>query len=102
MATSDFDTAKMNLESAIMLARKFNLNDLLSRLYLLFGKYYQEIGLIHSPQQQEYLNGAAKMYFKASDLVRQTRNNYVHIDIQKAKNALKSFCQVNNIKLGQA
>ena len=102
MSTSDYDTAKMNLDSAVMIARKFNMNDLLSRLYLLYGKYFQEIGLIHSPKQQEYLNAAAKMYFKASDLVKQTRNNYVHIDIQKAKNTLKSFCQVNNIKLGQA
>ena len=100
MATSDFETAKMNLESAIMLAKKFNLNDLLSRLLLLYGKYFQEIGLLSSPQQQEYLNGAAKMYFKASEYVRQTRNNYVHIEIQKAKNVLKSFCQLNNIKLG--
>lgn len=100
MATSDYETAKMHLDSAIMLARKFNLNDMLSRLLLLYGKYFQEIGLITSPQQQEYLNGAAKMYFKASEYVRQTKNNYVHINIQKAKNVLKSFCQLNSIKLG--
>lgn len=100
MAISDYETAKMHIESAIMLSRKFNLNDLQSRLLLLYGKYFQEIGLINSPQQQEYLNGAAKMYFKASELVRQTRNNYVHIEIEKAKNVLKSFCQLNNIKLG--
>ncbi len=100
MTSSDYETAKMHLESAIMLARQFNLNDMLSRLFLLYGKYFQEIGLISSPQQQEYLNGSAKMYFKASEYVRGTRNNYVHIEIEKAKNVLKSFCQLNSIKLG--
>lgn len=100
MASSDYETAKMHLDSAIMLARQFNLNDMLSRLFLLYGKYFQEIGLISSPQQQEYLNGSAKMYFKASEYVRGTRNNYVHIEIEKAKNVLKSFCQLNSIKLG--
>lgn len=100
MTTSDYETAKMHLDGAIMLAKKFNLNDQLSRLFLLYGKYFQEIGLINSPQQQEYLNAAARMYFKASEYVRQTRNNYVHIEIQKAKNVLKSFCQLNSIKLG--
>lgn len=100
MTSSDYETAKMHLDSAIMLARQFNLNDMLSRLFLLYGKYFQEIGLISSPQQQEYLNGSAKMYFKASEYVRGTRNNYVHIEIEKAKNVLKSFCQLNSIKLG--
>lgn len=100
MTSSDYETAKMHLESAIMLARQFNLNDMLSRLFLLYGKYFQEIGLISSPQQQEYLNGSAKMYFKASEYVRGTRNNYVHIEIEKAKNVLKFFCQLNSIKLG--
>ncbi len=44
--------------------KKFNLLDLLSRLYILYGKYFQEIGLIKSPQQQDYLNGANKMFVK--------------------------------------
>lgn len=96
---SEYETAKINLESAIAQAKKFNLNDLLSRLYLLYGKYFQEIGLVKSAHQTDYLTGAVKMFDLASKLVQQTRNNYVHIDIQKAKNVLKSFCQLNNIKL---
>ncbi len=96
---SEYETAKINIESAIAQAEKFNLNDLLSRLYLLYGKYFQEIGLVKSAHQTDYLRGAVKMFDKASKLVQQTRNNYVHIDIQKSKNVLKSFCQLNNIKL---
>lgn len=94
---SDFDTAKMHLESAITIAEKFSLNDLLSRLYLLYGKYLQEIGLVKSPQQKHYIEGASKMYEKALALVQKTKNNSVHIKIQKAKKVLKTFCQINCI-----
>ena len=76
------------------------MNDLLSRLYLMYGKYFQEAGLVESDMQGEYLNGAVRMYSKATELVKLTRNNTVHIEIEKAKNVLKSFCQLNGIKLG--
>lgn len=99
LTTSDFETAKMHLESAILLARKFNLKDLLSRLYVLYGKYFQEIGLIKSSRQQEYLQGAQKMYEKAAEIIAQTKNKYVHSDLQKAQNVLKSFCRLNGIEI---
>lgn len=96
---SDFESAKAQLESAILTARKFNLKDLLSRLYILYGKYFQELGLIKSPQQLEYLHGAEKMYQQAEELIVQTRNAYVHSDLKKAKNVLASFCKLNNIEI---
>lgn len=99
LTTSDFETAKIHLESAILLARKFNLKDLLSRLYVLYGKYFQEIGLIKSSRQQEYLQGAQKMYEKAAEIIAQTKNKYVHSDLQKAQNVLKSFCRLNGIEI---
>ena len=89
----------MHLESAILLARKFNLKDLLSRLYVLYGKYFQEIGLIKSSRQHEYLQGAQKMYEKAAEIIAQTKNKYVHADLQKAQNVLKSFCRLNGIEI---
>ena len=97
---SDLDTAKMYIETAIETAKTYNMNDLLSRLYLMYGKYFQEAGLVESDMQGEYLNGAVRMYSKATELVKLTRNNTVHIEIEKAKNVLKSFCQLNGIKLG--
>lgn len=97
---SDYDTAKIHIETAINVTRKFGMKDLLSRLYLLYGKYFQEIGLVKGPQQMEYLEGAAKMYERASDVVKITRNNHVHVSIEKAKSVLKSFCQLNHISIG--
>ena len=40
-----------NIENAIILASKFNMKDILSRLYLLYGKYFQEIGLLKTEKQ---------------------------------------------------
>ena len=96
---SDYETAKIHIENAIILANKFNMKDILSRLYLLYGKYFQEIGLLKTDKQTDYLKGAGKMYEKVSELVKQTRNNCVHIETEKAKNVLKSFCQLNGITI---
>ena len=35
-----YETAKIHIENAIILAGKMNIKDLLSRLYLLYGKYF--------------------------------------------------------------
>ena len=99
MTTSDYDSAKIHIETAIETAKKYNMNDLLSRLYLLYGRYFHELGLVKSDEQKDYLEGASKMYEFASNLVRQTRNNHVHVEIEKAKNSLQSFTEINGIKL---
>ena len=97
---SDFESAKINIENAIITARQYGLNDLLSRLYLQYGQYFQELGLIKSQRQKDYLNGAAKMYEKASEIVKTiTKNNCIHLEIQKAKAVLKTFCQLNKISI---
>ena len=97
---SDFESAKINIENAIITARQYGLNDLLSRLYLQYGQYFQELGLIKSQRQKDYLNGAAKMYEKASEIGKTiTKNNCIHLEIQKAKAVLKTFCQLNKISI---
>ena len=96
---SDYETAKIQIENAIILASKFNMKDILSRLYLLYGKYFQEIGLLKTDKQSEYLKGAGKMYEKATEIVKQTKNNCVYIEKKKKKNVLKSFCQLNSISI---
>lgn len=96
---SDYEAAKMNIESALVIAQRYNMTDLTSRLLLLFGNYYQELGLIKSPQQAEYLTASGKLYEKASELIKETKNKYVHTQIEKAKQVLRSFCNINGIKL---
>lgn len=96
---SDYETAKINIESAIILAKKYSQNDLLSRLYLLYGKYYQELGTVQSQKQGEYLKASAKMYEQAMDIVGQkTRNIYVKNQIEGQKKILISYCDLNGFK----
>ncbi len=99
ITTSDFETAKINIESAIMIAKKYNLKDILSRLYLLYGKYYQEVGLVKSKHQLNYLQTADKLYAMARVLIEETQNKYVYKDLKKAQNVLRSFCQLNGLEL---
>ena len=99
ITTADFETAKIHLENAISLAKKFNMNDLLSRLYILYGKYFQELGLVKSAEQVEYLQAAEKMYKLAEELVAKTKNMYVLKDLKQSSKALTTFCVMNNIKI---
>lgn len=99
ITTSDFETAKMHIEGAIKIAKTYNMKDILSRLYLLYGKYYQEIGLIKSPRQVDFLQTADKLYAQARVLIEETKNKFVYKDLKKAQNVLRSFCQLNAIEL---
>jgi len=99
ITTSDFETAKNNIESAILLAQKYNLKDLLSRLYLLYGKYFQELGLIKSARQVQYLQNADQLYAQSRVLIEETQNKDVYKDLKKSQNVLRSFCQLNSIEI---
>ncbi len=97
---SDFESAKINIESAIHIAKKYNMNDVLSRLYLLYGSYYQDIGAVDNQKQSEYLKGAYKMYNNAEDIVKtKTGNPYIKNYIENKKQILLDYCQKNNILL---
>lgn len=99
LKTSDYETAKIHITEAIEIAKKYGMNDLLSRLYLLYGKYFQEMGLGQSDEQQKYIEGARKMYELADNLIKQTKNTHIHIELEQAKSVLKSFASVNGITL---
>lgn len=100
MDISDYGTAKIHLETGLVLAKKYNMNDMLSRLYLLYGKYNQDMGAIQTSNQIEYLKGALKMYDKALDLVtRVTRNNSLKLQIDEQKNMLVSYCSLNGFNI---
>lgn len=96
---SDYELAKVHIEKAILIARKFELLDLLAQLYLLYGKYLQDIALVQSETKVDYVIGASKMYKKATLVAQALKNQYLSSKIEKAKNVLNSFCQLNGITL---
>ncbi len=82
-----------------MMARKFELLNLLSDLYLMYGKYLQDMALVKTDAQEDYVIGAAKMYKKSLLLAQGVKNSYLCAQVEKAKSVLQSFCQLNKIEL---
>ena len=99
MNIADFSTAKMHIEEALKLAKTYQMNDMLSLTYLLYGEYYHEIGTV-AQNRKEYLTGASIMYEKALELViSKTKNLAVKSRISQKKDELSNFCIENGIKL---
>lgn len=100
MNISDYGSAKMYIETALNLAKEFEMFDILSRIYLLYGKYYQDIGSLPSQNQLEYLKGASAMYQKAMELtVKETKNQSIKSLINAQKEKLSIYCSSNGFKL---
>ena len=96
---AEYELAKVHIEKAILIARKFELSNLLADLYLLYGKYLQDIALVKTDIQFDCVSGASKMYRKASLISKEIKNNYLLTKIEKSKSVLNSFCQLNGITL---
>ena len=96
---SDYENAKISIEKAIMFARKFEMQNLLAGLYLLYGKYLQDLALTKTESSEGHVSNAFKMYKKAYTIAKELSNNAQVEEIVKATSALKSFCQVNRISL---
>lgn len=99
MAQAEYELARVHIEKSILVAKKFEMLNFLADLYLLYGKYLQDISLVVSETKVEYISNAAKMYKKA-DLIAQGINNaHLSAKIEKARSVLHSFCQLNGITL---
>ena len=100
MALSDYESAKNNIEAGIGLAKKYGMNDLLSKLYIMYGCCYLEISAIPSQNQVEYLKGAMKMYDKALEIINKTtKNMYLKASIEEYKNRITAYCSDNGFSL---
>lgn len=94
---AELELAKIHIEKAVMIARKFELLDLLARLYHLYGKYLQELALGKTESQVDFVTGAYKMYKKGSALAQTLKNNYILEEIAASENKLNAFCRLNGI-----
>ena len=100
ISLADYETAKINIEFALSAAKKYKMQDLLSKIYLLYGDYYMDMGSIDSPNRADYLRGSAMMYEKAMEIVvKDTQNSYIKDAVSSQKSRLNDFCQSNGIKL---
>ena len=97
LALQDYDSAKAYIESAIGIARQFNLLDTLSELYFLYGKYLQELAEIKSESQRDYAVSAFKMYDKAVNLAQNLNNGNLVSTVMAANTELRRYCQKHGI-----
>ena len=97
---SDYESAKMNLEFALALSKKYGMNDLLSKVYLVYARYYQDLGSGASQNQLEYLKGAKTMYERAMQaVVNHTRSVYMKETIEENLKQFEQFCSANGIDI---
>ena len=100
MKDSDYESAKINLDNALSISKKRGMYDLQSKIYFIYGKYYQDLGSIQSPDQSEYLNGSKIMYNKALDIVlTRTKSVYMKQLITEYSNTLVEYCEENSCKV---
>ena len=95
----DFDSAKVYIEKAILFAKKFDLHDQLVKLYILYGKYYQESTLTDNGDKVNSLMTAKSLFEKSEELANKLQNDELTKLIDKAKSNLESFCRVKGIIL---
>ena len=99
LALQDYDSAKVYIESAIGIARQFDLLDILSELYFLYGKYLQELSMIKSDSQKDYAISAVKMYDKAVNLAQSLHNVTLVNTIMQSNNEFRKYCHQNDIPI---
>ncbi len=97
LALQDYDSAKAYIESAIGIARQFDILDVLSELYFLYGKYLQELSTIKSDSQRDYAVSAFKMYDKSVNLAQNLHNGNLVSTVMAANTELRRYCQKNGI-----
>ena len=102
ISKNDFESAKVYIEKGIIIAKQFEMEDLLVRLYLLYGKYYQELALPKTQSRVEYISNAIKMFQLARDKAEILENPYLQKSVKEAFNVILSFCKLNGITLKKA
>ena len=99
LAKGDFDSAKVYIEKGIVVAKQFEMDDLLVRLYILYGKYYQEQAIPKTQSRVDYITSAIKMFQTARDKTEILENSYLNKLVKEAFSVIISFCKLNGITL---
>lgn len=99
MSKQDFDSAKVYLEKAIMIAKQFDLQLILVKSYILYAKYYQELALPKSSFRGNYIKQALKMFQMAKNVNIVSEHNFLQKLIKEELQILTSFCRLNGITI---
>ena len=87
------DSARIYIESAIGVARQFDLLDILCELYMLYGRYLHEMISTSEKNARDYAVSSFRMYDKAYNLAHKINNIVVANTVIKANAELRKDCQ---------
>ncbi len=99
LVLGDLDSARIYIESAIGVARQFDLLDLLCELYMLYGRYLHEMISTSEKNARDYAVSSFRMYDKAYNLAHKINNLIVANTVIKANAELRRDCQKLGIEL---
>ena len=94
----DLDAVKMYAEKALLLAKKYNLNYQKVKLYLIYGKYFEE-RLLKSKDKKEILTpNVLKNYKTALGLAKKLQIDTLVNEANNAISNFDAFCKLNKIE----
>lgn len=95
----DMEAAKMYIEKALMIVKKYNMKLQKVLVYQLYAKYLEEMVSKRPQNRDTYAQNAAAAYKKALQQASVLEIEPVMADLQKNYASFKAYCQLNNIKL---
>ena len=95
----DMESAKMYIEKALRITKKYNMKLLKVSVYQLYAKYLEEMVSKKPQNAVTYAQNAITAYKKALSLAQALEIDALTEDVQRNLNSFKTFCQLNNIKI---
>ena len=99
LALQDYESAKMYIEKALIIAKNYNIRYQLAELYLLYSKYLQAYALTITDKKIDYVLNAQQMNKKARLIAEDIKIISLLSAVERAETVLNSFCQMNGIAL---
>ncbi len=99
LVLGDLDSARIYIESAIGVARQFDLLDMLCELYMLYGRYLHEMISTSEKNARDYAVSSFRMYDKAYNLAHKINNIVIANTVIKANAELRKDCQKRGIEI---
>jgi len=99
LSMQDYDSAKVYIEKALLIANKFGLLDQVAKLYLLYGRCHQDMALAEGNDKIKFLISARTLYGKSKEIAEELNNPSLIKLAEKANTTLNGFCKMNGIIL---
>ena len=99
LAKQDFESSKIYLEKALLIARQQDLQYILVKTYLQCARLYQELALPKTSLRSNYIKQALKMFQNAKNIPIVNDSTSLQKTIKSELNILTSFCKLNGIVL---